>query len=305
MARNKLWICVCALAAVLAVLLCILFVTRNREEDPDPTTTAPSSTTAATTAATTEPTTEPTQTTEEAKNLYWVFAYGGLRVRTGPSTEYVLAGSLEDGEVIEVLDWKDGWAYIEKPVKGWCSGDYIHKLGWYKDVKTPEGTPPKDNSLKGKWVHVTAPVNKDGVLTCTAGIFRLRSDGTFIHRVDEYQKNAKGKWEATNTLVDHPYWVGEYDFDGKQLVLHYMAELVETYDKKTGEPLTREWVAWDETITLEIANVSTTLTVSNADMIPLTLANEHDKPSDSVLRKGSNVVGTPEDVCAVLDQWYS
>ena len=302
MTKNKLLICICALAAVLAVLLCFLFVSRNQDKEPEATTTEPSST-AATTEAT-EPSSDPTGTTEEEKQMYWVFAHGGLWVRTGPGTDYVLAGSLEDGEVIEVLDWKDGWAYIEKPVKGWCSGDYIHKLGWYKDVKTPEGTPPADNSLKGKWVHVTPPVEKDGVVSCTAGIFRLRSNGTFIHRVDEYQKNAEGKWVAVNTLTDHPYWVGEYSFDGKQLVLNYMAELVETYDQQTGEPKTREWTAWIETVALDIAKAADTITAANADRIPLTLANEHDTASETTLYKASNDVGTPEDVCAVLEQYY-
>ncbi len=304
MTKGRIALIVTILVLVAAVVAAFIWLrpAPNPNGDTEPTTTA-----LPTTTATTAPVTDPVESTAaiEEKQLYWVFAHGGLWVRSGPGKDYALTGSLEDGETIEVLDWKDGWAYIEKPVKGWCSGDYIHKLGWYKDVKTPEGTPPADNSLKGKWVHVTTPVEVNGVLSCTAGIFRLRSNGTFIHRVDEYQKNAEGKWGAVNTLTDHPYWVGEYNFDGKQLVLKYMAELVETYDQKTGEPLTREWVAWVETITLDITKGTGTITVPNADTIPVTLANEHAAATETTLYKASNDVGTPEDVCAVLQQRYS
>lgn len=299
MTKRRLCICIWAAVVVLALLLGFLW-SCQLEKDPAPT--VPSTTAAAET--TTQPTTAPTQTTEAEKQMYWVFAYGGLWVRTGPGTDYQLAGSLEDGEEIEVLTWKDGWAYIEAPVKGWCSGDYIHKLGWYKDVKTPEGTPPQNSSLKGKWVHVTTPAEENGVWTCTAGIFRLRSNGTFIHRVDEYQKNAGGKWEAVNTHIDHPYWVGEYDFDGKQLTLRYMAELAEEYDPSTGEPKNREWVEWIYDLTMNVTGNGTIITVSNGGDIPLTVANEHAGATENTLYKASNAVGTPEDVCAVLDQRY-
>lgn len=295
MTKGRIVLIIVAVLLVAAVVALAVFVRPGEPAATEATTTAP--TTEATTASTTMP--------EEAEQqLYWVFAQGGLWVRQGPGTDYVLVGSLEDGETIEVLAWQDGWAYIEKPVKGWCSGDYIHKLGWYKDVKTPEGTPPQDNSLKGKWVHVTTPEEKDGVMVCTAGIFRLRSNGTFIHRVDEYQKNAEGKWEMVNTLTDYPYWVGEYDFDGKQLVLNYMAELVETYDAN-GKTEQREWAAWVETVTLQVVRAEDVLAVPNAGDIPMTVANEHAMPTENTLYLGSSAVGTPEDVCAVLNQYYS
>lgn len=295
MTKGRIVLIIVAVLLVAAVVALAVFVRPGEPAATEATTTAP--TTEATTVSTTMP--------EEAEQqLYWVFAQGGLWVRQGPGTDYVLVGSLEDGETIEVLAWQDGWAYIEKPVKGWCSGEYIHKLGWYRDVKTPEGTPPQDNSLKGKWVHVTTPEEKDGVMVCTAGIFRLRSNGTFIHRVDEYQKNAEGKWEMVNTLTDHPYWVGEYDFDGKQLVLNYMAELVETYDA-SGKAEQREWAAWVETVTLQVVRAEDVLAVPNAGDIPMTVANEHAMPTENTLYLGSSAAGTPEDVCAVLNQYYS
>jgi hypothetical protein len=302
MTKGRIILCICAVILVALLVLGFLWARRQQtipEETTVPTTEAP------TTEATTQPTTQPVETTEaEEKNMYWVFAYGGLWVRSGPSTEYTVVGSLEDGDTVEVLEWKDGWAYIEKPIKGWCSGSYIHKLGWYKNVKTPEGRPVEDGSLKGKWVHVTTPVQKDGVWTCTAGIYRLRSDGTFIHRVDEYERNEEGKWIVVNTAVDHPYWVGEYNFDGAKLELFYMAELAEIFDKATGEPTSRAWVEWKETVTLEIAKASNILTVANAVDIPVTVANEHAANTEKTLYKASSAVGTPEDVCAILQQNY-
>lgn len=301
MTKGRLYIRICAVIMALTLLPGCLF--GCRQDGPS----APSSASTISTT-TTEPTTEattlPTETTEAESQIYWVFAYGGLWVRTGPGTDYALAGSLKDGEEIEVRTWKDGWAYIEKPVKGWCSGNYLHKLGWYKDVKTPEGTPPQDNALNGKWVHMTAPVETNGIWTCTAGIIRLRSNGTFIHRVDEYQKNAEGKWEAVNTLVDHPYWVGEYDFDGRKLTLAYMAELVEEIDAATGTPKNREWTKWIHTLTMDVTINGDTFTVSNGKDIPLTVANEHAGATENTLYKASNGVGTPEDVCQILDQQY-
>lgn len=299
MTKGRIWICVSAGVAVLLLLLGILW-SCGKEKDSDPT--VPS--TNGTTETTTAPTTVPAETTEPEKQMYWVFAQGGLWVRTGPGTEYALAGSLEDGQEIEVMTWKDGWAYIEKPLKGWCSGDYIHKLGWYKDVKTPEGTPPQDDSLKGNWVHLTTPAKEDGVWTCRAGVFLLRGNGTFIHSVADYRKNEDGKWEEANLLTDQPYWVGEYDFDGKQLKLKYMAELVEEYDQATGETVMREWVEWTYDLTLDVTKGTTFLTVPNGPDIPLTVANEHAGATENTLFKVAAAVASQEDVRAVLDQRY-
>ena len=300
MTKSRIWICVCAAAAVLLLLLGILWRCQP-EKDPDPS--VPS--TSGIAASTTVPAATPDETTEPEKQMYWVFAYGGLWVRTGPGTGYELAGSLEDGEEIEVLTWKDGWAYIEKPIKGWCSGEYIHKLGWYKDVKTPEGTPPQDDSLKGNWVHLTTPAKEDGVWVCRAGYFLLRANGTFIHSVADYRKTEEGQWEAVNLLTDQPYWVGEYDFDGRQLKLKYMAELVEEYDQATGKPTVREWVEWTYDLTLEVTKGEKFLTIPNGEDIPLTVANEHAGATENTLFKVFSAVASTEDVCAVLDQRYS
>lgn len=303
MTKSRIWICVCAAVAVLLLLLGFLFSCQPNK-DPQP---SVPTTTAATTEATTAPTTEPTQTTEpteEPKQMYWVFAHGGLWVRTGPGTGYELAGSLEDGEEIEVLTWKDGWAYIEKPVKGWCSGKYIHKLGWYNNVKTPEGKQLKDDSLKGTWIHISTPGKEGETWTSRAGTLLLRANGTFIHSVSDYQKNEDGKWVQVNALTDQPHWVGEYEFDGKQLKLKYMAELVVEYDQATGEPKNREWVEWTYDLTMDVTKGTKSFAVTNGQDIPLTVANEHAGATENVLYKASNAIGTPEDVCAVLNQYY-
>ena len=300
MTKGRIWICVCA--AIVVLLLLVLGVLRCCQPEKDSEPSVPATT--ETTGTTTESTTAPTGSTEQEKQMYWVFAYGGLWVRTGPGTDYELAGSLDDGEEIEVLRWQDGWAYLEAPIKGWCSGDYIHKLGWYKDVKTPEGTPPQDASLKGKWVHMTTPKKEDGIWSCRAGFFLLQANGTFIHSVTDYQKNEDGKWEEANPLTDQPYWVGEYAFDGKQLQLSYMAELVEEYDKENGEPKTREWVEWTYDLTMDVTKGSKFLTIANGEEIPLTVANEHAGATENTLYKVSNSVGTPEDVRDTLNQRY-
>lgn len=296
--RRRFWVRICAMGILLLMLGS--FWGCKEEEVPGDTTTGP----AESTTLPVQDTTGATETTGAQSQLYWVFAQGGLRIRSGPSVEYEMVGSLEDGDVIEVITWKDGWAYIEEPVKGWCSGEYIHELGWYNDVKTPEGTPPQDNSLKGKWVHVTTPVEENGVWTCRAGIYRLHSNGTFIHSVADYQKNAEGKWEAAALNTDEPYWVGEYSFEGKTLELRYMAELTEEYDAAAGRTENREWVAWEYTLTMDVTKNGQTLTIANGADIPLTVANEHAGATENTLYKASNSVGTPADVCGVLNEWY-
>ena len=306
MKKSGIWIVLCIVIAVLLLLLCIL---ENYPQEIDPELSVPSTTETTegineTTEETTEPATMTTQATAPEETIYWVFAHGGLRVRTGPGTAYELVGSLEDGVEIEVLTWKDGWAYIEKPLKGWCSGEYIHKLGWYKDVKTPESKPVQDDSLKGKWVHMTTPKKENGVWTSRAGFFLLRANGTFIHSVADYRKNDDGKWALANPLTDQPYWVGEYDYDGKQLTLQYMAELVEEYDQASGEPENREWVAWSYTLNLAVTQDAKFFTISNGSDIPLTVANEHAGATENTLYKAATGVGTPEDVSKILNQRY-
>ena len=51
---------------------------------------------------------------------------GKLNVRTGPSTNYEIITQLLNGSPVNVLDEKDGWYYIEIPVRyGYVCGDYL------------------------------------------------------------------------------------------------------------------------------------------------------------------------------------
>jgi hypothetical protein len=81
--------------------------------------------------------------------------------------------------------------------------------------------------------------------------------------------------------------------------------LAYTRTDAAGKPLTREWVAWTETVTLDVTMATGAINVPNAEDIPLTVANEHAVPTETTLYLGSSQVGTPEDVCAVLNKYYS
>lgn len=281
------------LSLTLALLILLGLAGCKKEEVPS---TQPSDTTAATTA----PTTAPTEAVE-APQLYWVFADGGLRVRSGPGTTYEMVGGLEDGDVVEPTKWENGWAYIEEPVAGWCSGDYLHKLGWYKDVKTPEGTPPADGSLKGKWVHFTTPTEAENRTVSRAGIFRIRSNGTFIHMVTSFGTTEDGSWEAIPETTD-PYWVGEYAFDGKVLTLRYMARLESKYDA-SGKIESREWVEYIHTVELplDIAADGASFYSDFAYKIPVTVDCDLDMNTETTLYKASSKIGSPADICAILE----
>ena len=77
-----------------------------------------------------------------------------------------------------------------------------------------------------------------------------------------------------------------------------------TYDAN-GKTEQREWAAWVETVTLQVVRAEDVLAVHNAGDIPMTVANEHAMPTENTLYLGSSAAGTPEDVCAVLNQYYS
>ena len=83
-----------------------------------------------------------------------------------------------------------------------------------------------------------------------------------------------------------------------------MAELAEEYDAATGKPTNREWTQWVYTLTMNVAGSGNTFTTSNGADIPLTVANEHAGATENTLYRASNTVGTPEDVCAILDHHY-
>ncbi len=220
-----------------------------------------------TVAATEAPTEAPTEPEPE---LYWVCAIGGLNVRSGPDTGYSSVGSLDDGLVIEPVRWSNGWAYIRYPITGWCSGDYLHPLGWYKDVRMPVGQEPEDHSLTGKWIHVTEPVLSGNARRTRVGLYEFRADGTFTHSVANYISYTAGNWALITYETDRPQWVGEYQYDGKVLTLNYMASMDITYNTTTGAAQSREWLSAGYVLETEAVISPDTLsfTVTAGDQIP-------------------------------------
>lgn len=317
--RKLLWAIVGLLALAVAFSACSL------EDLPDfgliPDFTAPPGAPAGSTEATRDQpgpveTTQPPETaapaettqatTPEEPRSYWVWAYGGLRVRKGPGTEYEMVGSLEDGDVVQPLKWQDGWAYIEAPFTGWCSADYLYELGWYKDVKTPEPGYLEDDSLKGKWLHLTSLEETNGRTTRRAGIYQFSAGGTFVHHAATYCKEADG-WVLLEEEKDQPFWVGEYSFDGKTLVLRYMARAETVYGEHTGLPKSRELVeaVYELTLDVTLAQNGQTFATSNSSAIPVFSDFSGDYHTSHNLYKASASDDYQEDARKALDRWFS
>jgi len=116
--------------------------------------------------------TEPVQTlppeTEPSVVRYWICAEGGLNVRSGPGQNYASIGRLEDGTEIVPLKWSDGWAYIEQPLVGWCSGEYLfdtppeYQSGegayWIKKDTTAHAGPGADYAISA-WLDAGLAVS--------------------------------------------------------------------------------------------------------------------------------------------------
>ncbi|MCB1518893.1 MAG: SH3 domain-containing protein [Hyphomicrobiaceae bacterium] len=49
-----------------------------------------------------------------------------VNVRTGPSTSYNRVDTLDEGELVDITECKDGWCFIEHDgPDGWVSGNYL------------------------------------------------------------------------------------------------------------------------------------------------------------------------------------
>lgn len=92
----------------------------TKPTEPAPTT---EPTTAPTTEATTAPT-EPAPTEPPAQETQTgtVVADGGLRIRSGPSTDYSIVGYLDNGDSVTIRETRNGWGRISD---GWISLDYV------------------------------------------------------------------------------------------------------------------------------------------------------------------------------------
>ena len=280
---------------ILCVILAMLMLVGCGKDDPDPTDDPKQSTAGNEQDETQKPTEDPADGTTVAPEetnppltqVYWVWAEGGLNVRSGPGKTYEAVGFLKDGEEIVPKKWENGWAYIEGTYKGWVSGDYIHKLGWFRDVKTPEGTPPKDNGMVGQWLHLTVPEVTGDVSRTKAGVFRFSKDGTFTHTVADYKKTADG-WILLTPGDKQVFWVGEYSYDGVTLKLTYMA-------RQNG----REWVESKYELVMEpTADEGGSLFIKNGENIPVTATMGFNANTvDALYPLAGTAVKT-------LDKWY-
>ena len=252
-------------------------------------------------------TTSPTEAPAEPEpELYWVCAVGDLNVRNGPGRDYHSIGSVDDGTVVEPLRWVNGWAYIKYPIVGWCSGDYLHPLGWYNDVKLPEGREVQNQGLVGKWILATQPVSNGNERRTRAALIELRSDGTFTCSVANYISYGSS-WKLIAYETDRPEWVGEYQFDGKTLTLDYMAYVNIVYDGHSGEMKSREWLSAAYTLEVPVTR--------SADSLCLTVPDGNAFPMYAGFATGTSTLNTlyrvpgtqefPDDVCQTLKRWLS
>ena len=170
---------------------------------------------------------------------YWVWADGGLNVRSGPGKDYKSIGMLHDFDVITPVKWENGWAYIERPYKGWLSGECLYPLGWYGDVRMPVGKKLADTSLVGKWMYHTAPDDSPHHQS-NAGYLQLNNDGTFDQIGYTFRNPGDEDWYLPAGRSEYFVWRGEYYFDGSTLILNYMAYMIVDMDEH-GNITQRIW----------------------------------------------------------------
>lgn len=100
-----------------------------------------------------------------------------LNVRSGGSTAYPVVGSLKNGQIITVLEQKNGWSRISSgTLNGWVSSQYLAPVIWTGYVTAsslnvrksasgtstilgaiPKGTSVTVHGADGSWLKVTVP----------------------------------------------------------------------------------------------------------------------------------------------------
>jgi len=214
----------------------------------------------------------------------WVHGDGAVRLYEGPGTEYREIGQLDAGVMVYPLRWEGKWVYIEinDYYTGWCRDNYLstHDPFPIEDARELVSTKaPNSSALVGKWMVVSnyTEYSSENIM-CRAGVIELKSDGTFIHMVYDYMKwYEKGKtvWYCPGgetSGCDCPYWVGEYTYDGKNLVLKYRGEHVsEYYYDETGFPMPVDyhWNPLQKNVSLKVTITEDGFTVDAPGTIPV------------------------------------
>ncbi|NMD70584.1 SH3 domain-containing protein [Bacillus sp. DNRA2] len=144
--------------------------------------------------------TQSSSTSKVTKGSSGVATTDGLRVRSGPGTNYKVLDTLKNGTTIEVADTSDNWIKVSySGGQGWVSKDYV-KLT--TDAKQQDKPPKKDSSIK----------QEKGYGTVTASILYVRSkgslDGTIIGKV--HQGDRFKILEETNNWIKIEYQKGAY-----------------------------------------------------------------------------------------------
>lgn len=232
----------------------------------------------------------------------WIHGDGAVQLYEGPGTEYREIGQLDPGVMVYPLRWEGQWAYIEinDYYTGWCRDNYLSTHDPFPDEQPNEFLSyraPSSRSLVGKWMVVSNYTEYSaGDIVCRAGVIELKADGTFSHDVYEYMKGYdRGKtiWYCPGgetSGVDCPYWVGEYTFDGKNLVLTYRGEHVNEYFYDASGfpmPVDSHWDRFEKKVTLKVTLTEEGFSVDAPWNIPVHTYNaQGDGSTVSMLYRG-------------------
>jgi hypothetical protein len=197
---------------------------------------------------------EEEQEEEDEIEILYIFANGGLNMRSGPGKEYDVIGNIPDGTPITVVARENGWVYTGD---GWCSEEYLKS-------EPPQSNIASAEALVGSWLVVSEMQKFDGYdmdAFCRAGELQLRADGSFYHNMcDLYHSTLSDTgWffpGGETSGGDCPYWKGTYTFNGSHLVLNYEYENVSHYNYESdGSPIYMgsTWEAVSETVNLRVS----------------------------------------------------
>lgn len=230
----------------------------------------------------------------------WTHPDRTLTLYEGPGTDHRVAGYVDGGVKVYPLRWEGNWAYIEIAgfYTGWCRGDHLSEYDPFPDLEMWDllsARAPADRSLTGNWMVVSDYAEYENThRSCRAGIIELRSDGTFSHLVydymDMYYSGTSSGWHCPGGETsggDCPYWVGEYTYDGKTLVLNYRAEYETEYIyDETGFPMSVDahWNRIQKQVKLKVTACEAGIRVDAPQNIPVHTYNaQGSSDTDAIL----------------------